>query len=169
MPTPVARTVEQSIAAAGVVAVWDLSNVPALVEVGHRNETGAICIDAEHLLSVTLSAGMHRVTGPVPRAAGRCSAARRGKRHTLALEALHAALTERAVPVRPWVPTFRAGLCAPPCAARARPLSRSGPRPNAPPRVGQLVQLHSLGCTAVVAVGPGWAPRRRREASQSWT
>ena len=120
---------------------------PALVKVGRRNETGGNCIDAEHLLSVTLGAALHRVTGPVPPAAGRggllsCAP---GQRHTLAVDALHAALTERAVPVR----TLGADL---PSRALRDAVRRTRPAAVAlwaqterTVRVGQLAQLHSLG------------------------
>ena len=67
----VTRTIKRSIVAVGVVQTWELLGVPALVEVGRRQATSGGCIDAEHLLSATLSAVLHRVTGPRPPVAGR--------------------------------------------------------------------------------------------------
>ena len=131
----VTHTVEHWIAATGVVQAWDRLCVPELVEMGKRTETGGACIDAEHLLSVTLSTALHRVTGPAAPAAGRgvllsCAP---GERHTLALEALFAALTERCAPVR----TLGADL---PTRALVDAVRRTRPaavavwaRPNAPP------------------------------------
>jgi MerR family transcriptional regulator, light-induced transcriptional regulator len=158
----VARTVEQSIAAAGVVSAWDLLCVPALVEVGRRNETGGICIDAEHLLSAILSAALHRVTGPAPPTAGRGAllSCTPRERHTLALEALHAALTERAAPVRNLGADLPSGALLD-AVRRTRPAAVAlWAQTERTARVGQLAQLHSLGSTVVVAVGPGWAQRR---------
>ena len=92
----VARTVEQSIAAAGVVSAWDLLCVPALVEVGRRNETGGICIDAEHLVGHSQAP---RCTGhgAAPPTAGRGahSAATERKRNTSLIEELKDELKER--------------------------------------------------------------------------
>jgi MerR family transcriptional regulator, light-induced transcriptional regulator len=77
-----------------------------------------------------------------------------------ALEALHAALTERAAPVR----NLGADL---PIPALRDAVHRTHPfavviwaQTDRTARVGQLAQLHSPDSTAVVAVGPGWARRR---------
>jgi DNA-binding transcriptional MerR regulator len=157
----VTRTVERCIAAAGVVQAWDLLCVPALVEMGRRTATGGACIDAEHLLSATLSAVLHRVTGPPP-APGRGAllSCAPGERHTLALEALHAALAERAAPVRNLgadlpIPALRDAV------HRTRPFAVViWAQTERTARVGHLAQLHAPDSTAVVAVGPGWARRR---------
>jgi DNA-binding transcriptional MerR regulator len=157
----VTRTVERCIATAGVVQAWDLLCVPALVEVGRRTATSGGCIDAEHLLSSTLSAVLHRVTGPPPGPGrGVLLSCAPGERHTLALEALHAALTERAAPVR----SLGADL---PIPALRDAVHRTHPfavviwaQSDRTARVGQLARLHSPDSTAVVAVGPGWARRQ---------
>jgi hypothetical protein len=157
----VTRTVERCIAAAGVVPAWDQLCVPALVEMGRRTATSGRCIDAEHLLSATLSAVLHRVSGPPP-APGRgallsCAS---GERHTLALEALHAALTERGASVRNLgadvpIPALRDAV------HRTRPWAVViWAQTERTARVGQLAQLHSPDSAGVVAVGPGWARLR---------
>lgn len=157
----VTRTVERRIAAAGVVEAWEMLCVPALVEVGRQNGTGA-CIDAEHLFSFAMSAALHRVTGSVRRASRRgallgCAA---GERHTLALEALRAALAERAAPVR----ALGADL---PTAALGNAIRRTHPgvvalwaQTERTARPGALAHLHALGVPTVLAIGPGWAGRR---------
>jgi hypothetical protein len=158
----VCRTVERCIATAGVVQAWDLLCVPALVEVGRRTATGGGCIDAEHLLSATLSAVLHRVAGPRSPDPGRGAllSCAPGERHTLALEALHAALAERAAPVR----NLGADL---PILALRDAVHRTRPfavviwaQTERTARVGHLAQLHTPDSTNVVAVGPGWARRR---------
>jgi DNA-binding transcriptional MerR regulator len=158
----VTRTVERRIAAAGVVEAWEVLCVPALVEVGRQSGTGA-CIDAEHLFSFAISAALHRVTGAVRSASHRgallsCAA---GERHTLALEALRAALAERAAPVR----AMGADL---PTAALSDAIRRTRPavvalwaQTERTARTGELAHLHALGVATVLAIGPGWAWRRR--------
>ena len=157
----VCRTVERCIATAGVVQAWDLLCVPALVEMGRRTATSGGCIDAEHLLSATLSAVLHRITGPPPvPGRGALLSCAPGERHTLALEALHAALTERGAPVRNLgadlpIPALRDAV------HRTRPFAVViWAQTERTARVGQLAQLHTPDSTNVVAVGPGWARRR---------
>jgi DNA-binding transcriptional MerR regulator len=157
----VTRTVERRIAAVGVVEAWEMLCVPALVEVGRQNGTGA-CIDAEHLFSFAISAALHRVTCPVQPASRRgallsCAA---GERHTLAVEALRAALAERAAPVR----ALGADL---PTAALRNAVRRTHPgvvalwaQTERTARPGALAQLRALGVPTVLALGPGWARRR---------
>jgi MerR family transcriptional regulator, light-induced transcriptional regulator len=158
----VTRAVERRIAAAGVVEAWEVLCVPALVEVGRRNATGA-CIDAEHLFSFAITAALHRVTGPGRPPSGRgallsCAA---GERHTLALEALRAALAERAAPVR----ALGADL---PTAALSAAIRRTRPavvalwaQTERTARTGALAHLQALGVATVLAIGPGWARRRK--------
>ncbi len=157
----VTRTVERRIAAVGVVEAWEMLCVPALVDVGRQNGTGA-CIDAEHLFSFAISAALHRVTGPVqpPSRRGALLSCAAGERHTLAVEALRAALGERAAPVR----ALGADV---PTAALGNAIRRTRPRVVAlwaqterTARPGALAQLHALGVPTVLALGPGW--RRRR-------
>lgn len=157
----VTRTVERRIAAVGVVEAWEVLCVPALVEVGRQSGTGA-CIGAEHLFSFALSAALHRVTGPVQPASRRgallsCAV---GERHTLALEALRAALAERAASVR----ALGADL---PTAALSDAIRRTRPavvalwaQTERTARTGALAHLNALGTATVLALGPGWARRR---------
>jgi DNA-binding transcriptional MerR regulator len=157
----VTRTVERRIAAVGVVEAWETLCVPALVEVGRQSGTGT-CIDAEHLFSFAISAALHRVTGAVQPGSRRgallsCAV---GERHTLALEALRAALAERAAPVR----ALGADL---PTAALSNAVRRTHPgvvalwaQTERTARPGALAQLRALGVPTVLALGPGWARRR---------
>jgi MerR family transcriptional regulator, light-induced transcriptional regulator len=141
--------------------------VPALVEVGRQNDTGA-CIDAEHLFSFAISAALHRVTGSVQPTSRRgallsCAA---GERHTLALEALRVALVERAAaPVR----AMGADL---PTAALSDAIRRTHPavvalwaQTDRTARTGELAHLHALGGATVLAIGPGWPGAGNRAAS----
>jgi DNA-binding transcriptional MerR regulator len=158
----VTRTVERRIDAAGVIEAWEMLCVPALVEVGRQNGTGA-CIDAEHLFSFAISAALHRVTGSAQPGSRRgallsCAA---GERHTLALEALRAALAERGAPVR----AMGADL---PTAALSDAIRRTHPavvavwaQTERTARTGELAHLHALGVATVFALGPGWARRRK--------
>ena len=80
----------------GVLDTWDELVRPAFAAIGARQDDGERCIDVEHALSWTVSKALQR--RPSTPAAGpavvilACTA---GEAHTLALEALCAALDER--------------------------------------------------------------------------
>lgn len=153
----VQRIVEERIAEAGTVETWESLCVPALVELGRRTESGDF-IDAEHLLSWTITAALHRVTGPIrpTRGRGALLACMPGERHTLALDALRACLAERGVAVRMLdadLPTTTLQSAA----RRTRPRvvalwAQCAPSALTP----ALTDLQPLAST-VMALGPGWS------------
>ena len=157
----VERVVQRRISADGVIEAWERLCVPALVEVGRRGGAG-LHIDAEHLFSVTLSAALYRVAGSAGSWPGRgvligCPS---GERHTLAMEALRAALVERSCPVR----LLGADL---PTAAWVEAVRRTRPRVVAvwaqterTARTGVLSHLHANSTVTVLALGPGRTHRR---------
>lgn len=80
----------------GVLDTWEQLVRPAFADIETRQADGHGCIDVEHALSWTVSRSLHRL----PVAAGGSSASiilacPQGEAHTLALEALRAALGER--------------------------------------------------------------------------
>ena len=85
-----------------VVTTWDRLCRPVLVELIRRHLDHGGCIDAEHLLSWAISSALHQVTGAARTAGSRTTllACAAGERHTLALEALRAALAEQGVPAQ---------------------------------------------------------------------
>jgi DNA-binding transcriptional MerR regulator len=157
----VQRVLEQHFATVGVVGTWEALCVPTLTELGRRSESGS-CVDAEHLFSWTLTGVLHRVAGPSPpgHSRGVLLACGPGERHTLALDALRAALAERGVLVR----AFGADL---PAAALIEAARRTRPvaialwaQTERTARTALLAQAQSSPASAVIALGPGWARRR---------
>ncbi|MGW0909559.1 MerR family transcriptional regulator [Streptomyces sp. NPDC002853] len=97
-----------AISQLGLIPAWDEVIMPALHAVGRKWETsGERYVEVEHLLSWQVSTALRRVTRPygaMQRAAGApispmLLACVPGEAHTLPLEALAAALSERGVPV----------------------------------------------------------------------
>jgi DNA-binding transcriptional MerR regulator len=153
-----------ALADVGVVDLWQAVCRPALTAVGggpDAEDCPEDAIDAEHALSWAITAALHRVprrpaepgTPPVLLA---CAAA---EQHTLALEALAAALAERRIPVRMLgaaVPTpslvHAATLAAP--AAVVLWAQRSETAHSDAIRALRTFPLRRI------TAGPGW-PRRR--------
>ena len=90
------RLLDQHIRHFGVLEAWEGLVRPAFAVIGARQCDGDRCIDVEHALSWTVARALQRVfnarsDGP-PSLILACTA---GESHTLALEALRAALDER--------------------------------------------------------------------------
>jgi DNA-binding transcriptional MerR regulator len=159
--TAVQHALDQRIATTGVVDTWEALCVPALIDLGRRTESGS-CIDAEHLFSWTLTTALHRVPGPTHPRHGRgvLLACAPGERHTLALDALRAALAERDALVRALgadlpVSALSAAAC------RIRPVAVAlWAQTERTARTTLLTQAQSLPTSTVLALGPGWARRR---------
>ncbi|MGW2475161.1 MerR family transcriptional regulator [Streptomyces sp. NPDC001665] len=158
-----------AIAEHGLVAAWTEVIVPTLQAVGRKWETsGEKYVEVEHFLS-------WHVSGALRQAAPRTVADRPGstvvlactpgETHTLPLEVLSAALTERGVPVR----MFGGALPVDPLLAAVR---RTGPaavalwaqsRATASRPLAQHVAAMEWGVRgarrspAVLTLGPGWA------------
>jgi MerR family transcriptional regulator, light-induced transcriptional regulator len=98
----VAGALDRHLAHRGVVSAWDDICVPVLTQIGERNRDRGDCVDVERVLSWTVSAALQRVPVPAGRLGGRVAllACLAGEQHTLALEALRAALAQRGVSVR---------------------------------------------------------------------
>jgi DNA-binding transcriptional MerR regulator len=157
------------LASSGVVDTWDMVCLPVLTELGERQARGAECVDAEHLLSWAIATTLHRVPEPEHDPGARlvllACAAREW--HTLALDALRAALAENGTCSRMLgAATPTTALMS--AAARIQPgaivvwahdSATAQPRPLA-----QLARAHtpkslnrgSPAAPTVIAAGPGW-------------
>ncbi|MGH3826361.1 MAG: MerR family transcriptional regulator [Pseudonocardiaceae bacterium] len=151
-----AALVEQSLAQCGVATTWNQLCRPAIVALDTDR-----CIDAELLLSWTIATTLRRLP-PRPVMVGVVSGAGEvllacvpGEQHTLALEALLAALAEHHTSARmlgPSVPTsalLHAVECMQPAVAVVWAQTS---------RTARATPLRRLadGAAAVVAAGPGW-------------
>jgi DNA-binding transcriptional MerR regulator len=152
-----AGALDHQLATRGLERTWDEVCVPALTALGRRVTPDGDCVDAVHLLSWVITAGLHRHTPAVPsthrsRVLLACAD---GERHSLGLEALHAVLAGHGIAARMLGPSVPArALDA--AAKRIRPavvvvwaqVSRTA-------RIGGLRPLvDTVG--RVVAAGPGW-------------
>ncbi len=166
----VQRALERVVAGCGVLTAWQEVMMPVLHAVGRRWESsGDRYVEVEHLLSWHISSTLRRM--PQAReATGRApviAACMPGEQHTLALEALVAALAERALPTR----MFGAAVPATALEAAAR---RTGPaavvlwaqtRSTANlPLARHLAQMEwgvrgARSGAAVLLAGPGWSGR----------
>ncbi len=153
----------------GLVTVWDQVMVPTLHAVGRKWETTSSdrYVEAEHLLSWHVSTALRRVTAP-PTTDGTplLLACVPEEQHTLPLEALNAALSERGLPTR----MFGAAV---PVDALAAAVRRTGPpaivlwsqtRGTAGPSLARQLAATQWGMKgarrqpAILLCGPGWAP-----------
>jgi MerR family transcriptional regulator, light-induced transcriptional regulator len=151
---------ERGLADRGVVECWERLCRPALAEVDQTQRAqradGDECVDREHVLSWAITAALHRFPAggqrPGPPVLLGCAD---GEQHTLALEALGAALGERGVPVR------MLGAAVP---VESLAHAVRGTRPDVVvlwAQRAQTAQPHALEvlrrlATRPVAAGPGW-------------
>jgi MerR family transcriptional regulator, light-induced transcriptional regulator len=153
---------EMTVGNHGVVATWDQVIMPVLIGIGERYEATRRFIEVEHLISRSIT----EVLGAVPRPPSDrlprvLLAAADEEQHTLALEALAAALAETGVPTR------LLGARVPP-QALGDAMARTGPAAvvvwSQMPRTGNPDQLRRLQSgphppLLVAAAGPGWPQR----------
>jgi hypothetical protein len=153
---------EMTITDHGVAAAWEQVIMPVLIGIGERYEATRRFIEVEHLISRSIT----EVLGAVPRPPSDrlprvLLAAADEEQHTLALEALAAALAETGVPTR------LLGARVPP-QALGDAMARTGPAAvvvwSQTPRTGNPDQLRRLQTgphppLLVAAAGPGWSPR----------
>ena len=86
----------EAIGGRGVVPTWDAMLVPVLVGIGERQAATGRLIEVEHLLSRSVSEALAAVPRPTPGPVDRILlACADEEQHSLALEALSAALAER--------------------------------------------------------------------------
>lgn len=160
------------IARDGVVAAWEQTIEPALRAVGRKwTETSGRYVEVEHLLSWCSTVALHRVRPMLDRGAPEPARHRTPSRrvllacapdewHSLPLEALAAALTERAAPLRMLGPAV-------PEAALHAAVARIGPARvvlwSQTPRTADAALLSRLtGASGpqILAAGPGWSAYR---------
>ncbi|WP_432043049.1 MerR family transcriptional regulator [Streptomyces cadmiisoli] len=153
----------------GLVAAWTEVIMPTLQAVGRKWESsGERYVEVEHFLSWHVSGAMRRCAPPVAAdrsGVGVVLACVPGENHTLALEALAAALAERGVPVR----MFGGAL---PVESLVAAVRRTGPaavglwaqsRTTASRPLAQHVAGIEWGVRGarrkpvVLTLGPGWA------------
>ncbi|MGW7056638.1 MerR family transcriptional regulator [Streptomyces sp. NPDC054887] len=175
-----------TVAHRGLVAAWEDVMTPALRAIGRTwaasgDEAAERYVEAEHLLSWHISCALRRPPPQEPAygrdradpADGRpvLLACAPGEGHTLALEALAAALGERGTPVR----MFGAAV---PVGALTEAVRRTGPsgvvlwsqtRPTADRTLPRLLRATAWGIKgartrpAVLVAGPGWSRTRPTE------
>lgn len=166
------------IARDGVIDAWQQTIEPALRAVGRKwTETSGRYVEVEHLLSWCATVALHRVqprpaheaadATPARIATTRCVllACAPEEWHSLPLEALAAALTERGAPVR------MLGPAVPEPALRSA-IARLGPARivlwSQTPRTGDaglLARLLSASGPQVLPAGPGWSAYRTKGVS----
>lgn len=139
----------------GPVTAWEEVIAPTLHAVGRKwASAGERYVEVEHLLSWYVSAALHRIRpAPEPRSAPPVLlACAPGEQHSLPMEALAAALGERALPVR----MFGAAL---PADALCEAVRRTGPR-----AVVLWAQSRTTADTALATsvAGIEWGPRGAR-------
>lgn len=155
----VRRLIRQALAGRGVVRTWQELICPVLIIIGERHAATGELIEAEHLLSRTVSEALAEVARPGPGVPVRILlACADEEQHSLPLEALAAAAAERRMGCR------LLGPRVPPAALLAA-VRRTGPRllvvwsqaaQTADP--AQLRALRDLDGHALLlaAAGPGW-------------
>lgn len=154
--------VGEHLAEHGVVATWQQLCRPALAVLDRQvSQTGG-CIDAQLVAAWAISSALrpisvsgHAETGPGTGVVVLLACAE-GEQHTLALEALHAALAEAALPARMLGPSVPESALVEAC-RRTRPDTVVVWAQA--PQTAQVDVLERLGSMAgsVLALGPGWS------------
>jgi MerR family transcriptional regulator, light-induced transcriptional regulator len=142
----------------GVVETWDRLCRPAFADIVATQAGGHGCIDVEHLLSWTIATSLHRAAPPLPTGLQPVIlACTSGDTHSLPLEALCAALSERGIGAH------MLGAAVPTAALTDALARRAGSatvvlwaQRTDTARVSAVrAALH--GHARVLAAGPGWA------------
>jgi MerR family transcriptional regulator, light-induced transcriptional regulator len=152
--------VEQSLRERGVIDTWDSLLRPAFGALSTLQAEGADCLDVEHLLSRVATRALQRIPAPSTRTDSTDStllACCDGEAHTLALEALAAALGQSGCTA------VMLGASVPATAITAALARLSGVRAvvlwSQRPSTADVTGVRSLAAHARVAVmvaGPGW-------------
>lgn len=149
----------------GIPTVWQNTIEPALRAVGRKwTETDGRYVEVEHLLSWCVAVALHRTLPPRPatgwtRGRGVLLACAADEWHSLPLEVLAAALTQRGTPVRMLGPAVP-GAALREAARRTRP-GRLVVWSHSPATadIATLAQLSKQPGTRILAAGAGWAGR----------
>ncbi|WP_051342192.1 MerR family transcriptional regulator [Pseudonocardia spinosispora] len=160
----ISAAVAEHLRVHGVIDTWDTICLPAVTELGLRTAASGECIDAEHLLTWAITAALHRVSPGEARPGGRSAllACAEDERHTLGLDALCAALTERGVLVR----MLGAATPSDTLADAVRRITPAAVVVWAQtPRTARASALRALTsgsstATTIIAAGSGWAEQR---------
>jgi hypothetical protein len=149
--------VEVHLVAHGVVATWERVCRPALAELDTAITADRGCTDAQLVLSWAVSAGLRRhAAGPAASDAQPVLlACAPREQHTLAMDALFAALSERRVPARmlgPAVPPFALIHAV----QRLRPAAVVVWAQRATAARSGLLRRVAGRTDLVLAAGPGW-------------
>jgi MerR family transcriptional regulator, light-induced transcriptional regulator len=158
---------EAHIRTHGVVHTWQTLCCPALNHLGGPQATDAEhCVDLVHVLSWAITMALHRVPVPAPRGPVVLLACIEGERHTLALEALRAALAHNGIPARLLGPSV-------PLPALQEALRRTDPAPTAlvlwahqPTHVDAVTAL-TTPSTRLLLTGPGWPTTHARSLADA--
>jgi MerR family transcriptional regulator, light-induced transcriptional regulator len=157
----VLATVSAHLAEYGVVATWQQVCRPVLAALDREvSETGG-CIHAQLVVAWAVSTALRPISAaaevsPVVGGAAVLLACTEGEQHTLALEALHAALAESHLPARMLGPSVPDVALAEAC-RRTRPdTAVLWAQTARTARPGALAQV-GPAAGSVLAVGPGWA------------
>jgi DNA-binding transcriptional MerR regulator len=150
---------EMVVADRGVVAAWNEVAAPVLVGIGERYAATNRYIEVEHLISRCITEVFASVTRPATEISAQVLlAAADEEQHTLALEALAAALAEAGVPSRLLGPRV-------PRKALENAVARTGPKVvvlwSHAPSTADPEQLLAVARSPypplmIVAAGPGW-------------
>jgi DNA-binding transcriptional MerR regulator len=151
------RQIGEALAAQGVVRAWSQLFAPALIQIGHKHAATRGLVEVEHLLSGEVSRGLAAIARPMA-PARTLLACSDEEQHSLAMEALGAALAEAGIGAR------LLGARVPPSALRDA-IRRAGPEVvvlwSQTAQTADREQLEDAVGTRpapklVLAVGPGW-------------
>lgn len=151
------RLITGALARGGVVAAWTDLLAPALIHIGRKHAATRALVDVEHLLSTEISAALAGVARPRSPARTLLACADE-EQHSLAIEALAAALAERGTASR------LLGARVPPKALRDA-VRRAGPDVvviwSQVAETADVAQLTGLATARpavklLLAAGPGW-------------
>jgi MerR family transcriptional regulator, light-induced transcriptional regulator len=159
----VVAAVSEHLAEEGVVATWQQVCRPTMAALDRQvSETGG-CIHAQLVVTWAVSTALRPISAaadvipdPVTGHGAVLLACTEGEQHTLALEALHAALVESRLPARMLGPSVPDVALDEAC-RRTRP--DTAVLWSQTPRTARPAVLEQVGGMAgsVLAVGPGWA------------
>lgn len=151
------RLIAEAVAADGVARTWADLLAPALIHIGRKHAATEGLVEVEHLLSGEVSRGLATIPRPMTPARV-LLACTDEEQHSLAIEALSAALAERGIGTR------LLGARVPPPALRDA-IRRAGPDVvvlwSQTPGTAHVEQLADAAGTRpapklVIAAGPGW-------------
>ena len=151
------RIVDRHLRHYGVLETWDLLIRPVFGEIECQQVAGERCIDVEHVLSWTVVSCLQRVPmAPSDTPATAILASAENDNHTLALEAVRAAMAERGQPALMLGASVPAAAIIDALKRRTEPITvllwAQTDRTADPAAVKKVRAAH----TRVMVAGPGW-------------